>query len=244
VGLIFALYPIFKDGFPNLKFSPSTFLVALVLMMCAYTFLPAIWFFVARSFGISISFPEAVFSWFFSSIGRYIPGKVWQFVGRVSVLNHPSKSVFSATLYEHVVLMAGAGIFSLIFPKFLYLQLGINFALILVLFFWKFSLNSIISLILAVLYWVFAGLSVFFASRALNLNFGYAEISFVYSFSFVVSYVLPITPAGLGVREGIISLLMGYNPQASSFAVLTRFIILLVDLLMLAFGFLYRRFAK
>jgi len=95
-------------------------------MLLAYTLLPVIWFFVAQIFGIFISFPDAVFSWYLSSIGRYIPGKVWQFVGRVAILNHPSGSVFSATLYEHLILMAGAGLFSLIFPKIFIHPAGYN----------------------------------------------------------------------------------------------------------------------
>ncbi len=213
-------------------------------MLLAYTLLPVIWFFVAQIFVIFISFPDAVFSWYLSSIGRYIPGKVWQFVGRVAILNHPSGSVFSATLYEHLILMAGAGLFSLIFPKFLYIQLGIIFVLLLVIFTWKFSIKTLIPLILSVVYWSLVGLSAYFTSRALNLKFGYPEISFVYSISFVASYVLPLTPAGLGIREGIISLLMGYDPASSSFAILTRLIILIVDIIMLAFGFLYKRFAR
>jgi hypothetical protein len=244
LGLIFALYPIFKNGLPDIKFSPSSFLLSVLIMLLAYTLLPVIWFFVAQIFGIFISFSDAVFSWYISSIGRYIPGKVWQFVGRAAILNHPSGSVFSATLYEHLILMAGAGLFSLIFPKFLYIQLGIIFVLLLVLFTWKFSIKTLIPLILSVVYWSLAGLSAYFTSRALNLKFGYPEISFVYSFSFVASYVLPLTPAGLGIREGIISLLMGYDPTSSSFAILTRLIILIVDIIMLAFGFLYKRFAR
>jgi len=147
LGLIFALYPIFKDGLPDIKFSPSSFLLSVLIMLLAYTLLPVIWFFVAQIFGMFISFPDAVFSWYLSSIGRYIPGKVWQFVGRVTILNHPSGSVFSATLYEHLILMAGAGLFSLIFPKFLYIQLGIIFVLLLVLFTWKFSIKTLIPLI-------------------------------------------------------------------------------------------------
>ncbi len=244
LGLVFAFYPIFRYGIPEVGFSPLNFFLAFILMCLAYTLLPPIWFFVVRSFGLTISFADAVFSWYLSSMGRYIPGKVWQFVGRVSILNLPTTSVISATIQEHLILMAGGGIFSLISPKFPILQLAITSILLLVIFFWKFSLKSLISLVLAVIYWSLVGLSAFFVSEAINLGFSYQEISFVYSFSFVTSYILPITPAGLGIREAMISLLMGYNPQSSSFAILTRFLITIVDVFMLGLGFIYRRFAK
>ncbi len=230
--------------------------------MFAYIFLPVVWFFVARSFGIPITFKESVVSWYVSSIGRYIPGKVWQFAGRVSSLNHPAGKVLSAMFYEHLVLMLSAAMFSFIYPKYPFIQ-GLAFSILLfitiiwgyfVKFLQRFNPNLsyapknakfvFISLFISVIYWIFSSLSAYFVSLSLSSNYGYRYIAFVFSFSFVASYVLPLTPAGLGVREGIISALMGYNIQSSAFSILTRLVITTVDIVMLIFALIYNRFAK
>jgi len=41
----------------------------------------AIWSGVLRRFGVRVPFPALARIWFLSSLGRYIPGKIWQFVG-------------------------------------------------------------------------------------------------------------------------------------------------------------------
>ncbi len=228
----------------------------------AYAFLPLIWFFVAKSFGISINFFESVYSWFVSSIGRYIPGKVWQFVGRVSTLNHPKGKVLSAMLYEHLILMLTASVFSLIYPYNIPLQLTIIFVLLGIVTFWryflpyakKFGLNIsfypkntgyvIFSVLFGFLYWTVSSFSAYAISKALDQGLNFGKVAFVFSFSFVASYILPLTPAGLGIREGIISFLMGYDLKSSAFSILTRLIITSVDLFVVSSVLIYRRLAK
>jgi len=39
------------------------------------------WRFIVQRLGASVSYPQAFRIWFLANLGRYIPGKIWQFVG-------------------------------------------------------------------------------------------------------------------------------------------------------------------
>ena len=256
LGVLFALYPLLKDfhRIGEIDFNLPLFLLSIVVMVASYSLLPVVWFFVGRAFGIPLKPREAINSWFVSAVGRYIPGKVWQFVGRASLLPYPASVVVSAMFYEHLVLMAGASIFSFVSPRFPILQLSITVALIAFLFLWRYAILItrrwfpkvdhyprrwdfvLLSVLSATLYWAFSGYAAYLIARSTHWGKGYPEIAFVYSFSFVASYVLPLTPAGLGIREAIISGIMGYDVQSSVFALLTRLTILATDLITLGVG--------
>jgi len=258
LGLLFAVYPMLRDvhRLRDVRFDPLLFSAAVFVMLLSYGLLPLIWLFVGRAFGIPLNVREAVNSWFVSSVGRYIPGKVWQFVGRASLLPYPASVVISAMFYEHLVLMAGASLFSFVLLRFPLLQVLITVALTVALLLWKYFIlllnrwlpkvqhyprrwkDVFVTVLLSTLYWAISGFAAYLIARSTFWDKGYPEIAFVYSFSFVASYVLPLTPAGLGIREAIISGIMGYNLQSSVFALLTRLAILVVDLITLGIGVL------
>ncbi len=256
LGVLFALYPLLRDfhRIRDIEFNPPLFLLSTALMVASYSLLPVVWFFVGRAFGVPLKPREAVNSWFVSAVGRYIPGKVWQFVGRASLLPYPASVVVSAMFYEHLVLMVGASLFSFVRPSFPTLQTSITVVLIVLLFLWKYAILItkrwlpkvrhypkrwdfvLLAVLFATLYWAFSGYAAYLVARSIRWGKGYPEIAFVYSFSFVASYVLPLTPAGLGIREAIISSVMGYDVRSSVFALLTRLVILATDLLTLGVG--------
>jgi len=256
VGIAFALYPILRNlgELGRLSFSVGHFVGAIAVLSLSYLLLPMIWLLVGRAFGFAMTPEEAVHSWFVSSVGRYIPGKVWQFVGRASLLPYPSSLVISAMFYEHLVLMVGASIFSFILPRFLPIQMGITIVLLLMLFAWRRVIlllarwfprvehyprrmdYVLLAVGVSVMYWAISGVAAFLISRSIGWERGFREIAFIYSFSFVASYVIPLTPAGLGIREGIITAVMGYDLSSSVFALLTRVAIAITDLLMLILG--------
>ncbi len=256
LGVLFALYPLLKDfhRIREMEFNFPLLLLAVVVMVLSYSLLPVVWLFVGRAFGVPLRPREAVNSWFVSAVGRYIPGKVWQFVGRASLLPYPASVVVSAMFYEHLVLMAGASLFSFVRPNFPVLQISVTLVLVALLLLWRYAVlilrrwfpkvnhypkrwNFVLMAVLsATLYWAFSGYAAYLVAQSTHWGKGYPEIAFVYSFSFVASYVLPLTPAGLGVREAIISGVMGYDVQSSVFALLTRLVILATDLITLGVG--------
>ncbi len=255
-GLTFALFPLVRGfgGLQGLRFSLQDFLLGTALLVLAYSLLPLIWLSVGRSFSLNMSLREAVSSWYVSSVGRYVPGKVWQFVGRASMLDHPTSKVISAMFYEHLVLMTGASLVSLVHGRLLHLKVFITFILLLSLLTWKRLVlllgrlfpsathypsawgGVVLSVVLAVLYWTLAGFSAYLVAGSVGWKGGWREITFVFSFSFVTSYLLPITPAGLGIREGIISVLLGYDVQSSAFSLLSRLSTVVADLITFAVG--------
>ena len=258
LGVLFALYPMLKDArrIGEVRFDVLTFSLSILVLLLSYGLLPVVWLSVGRAFGIPLKPREAVNSWFVSAVGRYIPGKVWQFVGRASLLPYPASVVVSAMFYEHLVLMVGASLFSFVRPTFPIVQMAITVALVLALLLWRYAILLVrrwfpkvshyprrwdfvlLAVLTATLYWASSGYAAYLVSKSIRWGKGYPEIAFVYSFSFVASYVLPLTPAGLGIREAIISTVMGYNVQSSIFAVLTRLAILIVDMLTLLVGVL------
>ncbi len=258
LGILFAVYPMLRDihRLREIRFDPILFATAVLVMLLSYSLLPLIWLYVGRAFGIPLNIREAVNSWFVSSVGRYIPGKVWQFVGRASLLPYPASVVISAMFYEHLILMTGASLFSFVLPRFPLLQVLITLTLATALLMWRYFIllirrwfpkvhhyprrwkDVVVAVLLSTLYWAISGFAAYFIAKSTFWGKGYPEIAFVYSFSFVASYVLPLTPAGLGIREAIISGIMGYNLQSSVFALLTRLAILAVDLITLGIGVL------
>jgi hypothetical protein len=60
---------------------------ALAALGLAAAFLGSIgiWRFLLRSFGVRVTYSHTVQLWSFSNLGRYLPGKVWQVVGMVTV---------------------------------------------------------------------------------------------------------------------------------------------------------------
>jgi len=242
------------DSLRYVSFNPKLFLLSLLVLVLSYSLLPLIWLAVGRAFGIPLNLKEAVSSWFISSIGRYIPGKVWQFVGRASLLPYSSTLVVSAMFYEHLILMAGASLFSFVFFRYPTLQILLSSMLIAALILWRWSVGLIskrfpkvrhypsrpvfivVALVLSTLYWSISGFGAYLVAKSIGWERGYQEVAFAYSFSFVASYVLPLTPAGLGIREAILSTVMGYSAQSSIFALLTRIAIVVADLLALGVG--------
>ncbi len=74
------------------------------------------WYLITIKLRIAVSLPETLMSWFYSQLGKYLPGKVWIFLGRYYFYDSKGKSrkALTAALYfETVTLMMGAGLVSL-----------------------------------------------------------------------------------------------------------------------------------
>lgn len=97
--------------------------------------------------------------------------------------------------------------------------------------------------------WVFYGASVFWIIQSIfpNHSVALANTTFLFSVSWLLGFIVPFVPAGLGIREQslstlLISMTLLSAGQASSVAVLSRLLTLLGELVWLAIGVLLKRF--
>ena len=68
-----------------LRIDPVPMAASIVLLVVTYLGLAGIWARLLRDLGIDVRFGEALQTWSFSNLGRYLPGKVWQIAGSAVV---------------------------------------------------------------------------------------------------------------------------------------------------------------
>lgn len=86
-------------------------LLSFVLVGLTYSVLAKIWKEILKQSGYVLSYSKMFKIWFISNLGRYIPGKVWQFLGMLYLLEKEdvpkSKSFSVAILAQSLSSMAG-----------------------------------------------------------------------------------------------------------------------------------------
>lgn len=112
----------------QLSWEPDPPLIALsaLLLFISYYFTPLGWVWISRELGSTSSSSELRGVWFASQLGRYVPGKIWLFIGRAGYLKSKGVSTLNAALapvYELMHTAAAVGIITLLtallFPEFL-----------------------------------------------------------------------------------------------------------------------------
>ena len=76
-----------------------------------------VWYLITLKLGIALSLRETLEGWFYSQLGKYLPGKVWILLGRFYCYESKgrSKRIISIALYlETVTLLIAAGLLSLL----------------------------------------------------------------------------------------------------------------------------------
>jgi len=75
------------------------------------------WYQITLKLGIAVSLPETLASWFYSQLGKYLPGKLWLFLGRFYFYDSKGKSRKGLTValyFETATLVMAAGFVFLI----------------------------------------------------------------------------------------------------------------------------------
>lgn len=86
--------------------------LAVLITLLAYSLTPTGWVWLCRAAGSSTPAADLRSVWFVSQLGRYMPGKVWLFVGRAGYLRSQGMSVLRASslpFLEFVYTAAAAG---------------------------------------------------------------------------------------------------------------------------------------
>lgn len=95
----------------NWDFNYPLLLASFVLAGLTYSVLAGVWKNILRQSGYVLSYSKMFKIWFISNLGRYIPGKVWQFLGMLYLLEKEkvpkSKSFSVAVLAQALSCMAG-----------------------------------------------------------------------------------------------------------------------------------------
>jgi glycosyltransferase 2 family protein len=124
VGVGVYFWRIFQD--PNLN--AEKFVIrwpelvgAAGLYLCAHTLWGTFWWQLLRSQDADIRWSQALRAYFVSQLGKYVPGKVWVIVMRVSMLGGqiPRRTVAVTGIYETLTSMASGSILGAIFFSYL-----------------------------------------------------------------------------------------------------------------------------
>lgn len=213
----------------------TTLLLALSVIIVAKLLLTTNMLFALQKAGYTTSFRYCFNTYNLTQLAKYIPGSIWQFVGRVALLREKGVSatqIRDSMLAEHLWVLASALLIGLLgvflaghFALILHLDryftqlagaLIASSAIIAVgllflplgrrLLRWALRLRPGIKEATNLFFmWIFLGLAFWFVlhdfqQQAVSLFY----IIGLYALAYLVGFLVPFAPAGLGVREAIL----------------------------------------
>jgi len=218
----------------------------------------------ARRCGIGIGFVDAFRLYNLSQLGKYLPGSIWQFIGRAAAYRHLGAAygpIRDALVCESLWIVAGAslvgalltgpalvGILGASLSPFVAWWLGAGFVLaglaVVAAALWKRALLARYARLawppLAAVgaqgaIWLLLGLGFWVLARGCGLDVGPVFAIGLFAAGYAVGFLVPFAPAGLGVRDAILTLgLMPFVPagEALVVTVMARMVYLVVDLVL------------
>lgn len=97
-----------------LSFNFPLLIISFLLMLLIYPEGAFCWYIILRRMGLKVDLKDSIRVWIFSNTARYIPGLVWQYIGRSELarreLGIPRIKTFSSILFE-IFLVLVAGVF-------------------------------------------------------------------------------------------------------------------------------------
>jgi uncharacterized membrane protein YbhN (UPF0104 family) len=232
----------------NWEFDYPLLILSFALQLVGLCWLVKIWQRMLSHTGSRVSYLKLFKVWFFANLGKYLPGKVWQFMGMIYMLEKqgvPKQSSLSTGVLAQAfsvmsgllvsVIFLGASLYSQFFSKEpALLAVGIVLGLaILVIGCYPKALEKTINLGLRIvkrqeialdirakdviiyisLYsasWLLYGLAflIFVKSMAPASFNMYPTLTGAFAFSLNVGFLAVFTPGGIGVREGVLVLLL------------------------------------
>jgi len=248
--------------------------IAFALQILTFLWLLKIFKWILKKTGSSVSNRRLFKAWFISSLGKYLPGKVWQFLGMIFLLEKegvPKKNTFSSMVLGQTlsvisglfisVLFLGANLYSQFFsanPGLMAGFVALSLAILVLLCYPK-VLEKVVNLglgilkkekitldisvkevIIYLLYyslsWLLFGLAFWIFVKAMaQASFNmYTNLTGAFAFSLNIGFLALFAPGGIGVREGILVLLLeAYFPApvAILISILSRLWISLAEFL-------------
>ncbi len=253
--------------------------LSFIFTVLAYLVQLMIWLYLARSFGIKLSFLAAANAWSLSQLGKYVPGKIGILLIRMDIHSDvPKRTIAVATGVEFVTTMAASCLLVLIsiafipewIPPFIrWVSLGMVCIFLIILYppilkkitdmafrlikrepltslpSYGFLLKLVgINMLVCLPY----GLGLFFAFNCFySVGWNYfLIITSVYYLASLIGVVAIFAPAGIGVREGVVFLILPAlisKPVVIFATILTRIIITIAEIFLAAVFFTFDRYS-
>ena len=226
-----------------------------------------LWRILVNSGKHAISIKDAISIFYLSALGRYIPGKVWQLVGLAYLSEgagiESEVAITASLLSQSLSVVSGIVITAGILTMYMPLYVVVILVLITLFFLYppvfnkllnwvsmkvrktpmelNISLFRIVALFLGyLLAWFFYGFSFYVLFEALEIDITlYKAIEF-FSSSYLLGLLAVFVPGGLGVREGILTILLKkigvVSSMASFIALLERINITITEIVLGLFG--------
>ena len=211
--------------------------------------------------GIPLDFVTAARLYNLSQLGKYLPGSIWQFVGRAAAYRGRGAAygpIRDALLVESLWIVAGAAVVGvlLIGPGVVDIVVGsltpalvwwlgggvlvamLGMATLLAwkrhvaAYYTRLALPSGRVILTQMGIWAMLGFAFWVLARACDLDISLLFATGLFATGYAVGFMVPFAPAGLGVRDGILTLgLLPYLPAGEALVVtiLARVVYLLVD---------------
>lgn len=241
--------------------SPWLLAMSVLLTVLAKAFLAENARIAALRSGIPLDFLAAARLYNLSQLGKYVPGSIWQFVGRAAAYRARGAQygpIRDALLIESIwilfgsalagVLLAGPDIVDIVGGSLgaaaawwlggcLFLGvLGVIWLLAtrrtLVLRYLRLAFPPLRAVAVQAAVWASLGLSFWVLALACGLQVSLVFATGLFAAAYAVGFLVPFAPAGLGVRDGILTIgLLPYLPagEALTVSLLARLVYLLVD---------------
>lgn len=225
------------------QLDPTSMIAAVVVLACAFGFLPLASQQALTGAGAPISYRQTYWAYFITQLSKYLPGGIWIFPGRAVALQRHNVSFMASSvgMFVELTLLILAGI-SLFVPYWLvtgpestsieWWWLGLA-TIPLVVFVSPPVFNNLLKrslpllgqpdvrvhltfgrlatiLAIDILFWLTTGAGFFLLVASLQPATlpGWMALTSAFSMAWVVGFLAFLTPAGLGVREGALALLL------------------------------------
>lgn len=250
ISLFFSIYFIYQHqteiSFIEIIKNNTTQIIVLVIISTLLNlFLGLAWYQILLGRGVKVSLNKAIKIYGITQLAKYIPGNIFQFVGRQGIgmsegIN--AKNLALSSLIEIILLSIVGGLCFILFAMNKYPNLIlITFSLILVaviLYLPKIKKNDILSFILYFLYLFSTSLIFVYIYKMINYNFDlspkdYLNKSFAYIIAWFLGFITPGSPAGLGIREMTLAKSLEASISSMTLAaviILSRFISVASDI--------------
>jgi glycosyltransferase 2 family protein len=97
----------------SFTFEPVSLILSTLIFAFSYFIHVWAWYLITLKLGIAIPFRETMESWFYSQLGKYLPGKIWLVLGRFHLYESKGKSkkgIWLALYFELVIVIVAGGL--------------------------------------------------------------------------------------------------------------------------------------
>lgn len=213
-------------GFIWYKIQWGNILVSFILLSLSFLFRPIgmLVFFNGRQ--KKFNYLQSAHAYYGSQLAKYLPGGIWIFPSRLAIMNGMGAELGDSSLaitFEMIAMAIASLLVSVLALGttlsswcggnfFVFLGIGcLGLGVVIVLF--KIQLRGLlIAVFLYSVMWLLAGLSFHILVAALQWEGEFVPMSLTvgsFSFAWLVGFVSVFSPGGIGVREGVINILIG-----------------------------------